>query len=149
MHLSPGPPSSFSTPFTTYVLVKHLPSQAVAAVLNMCVPSNTQRFHTHTHTHATPHTHAHTQKYNKNKNTTSPIRLPSSHNHATHASTGVPHLLNLPVLAMGVRSAASSGIPTTLRARLLMLQPSRLPLVQWLDSTARFSSVCCFTPVPL
>jgi len=85
----------------------------LAAVLNMRVPANTKRFHTHTSTHT--HTHTHTKlEYNKNKNATSLIRLPSSHNHATHVSTGVPHLPNLPVLARRVRSASSSGIPTTL-----------------------------------
>ena len=65
---------------------------------------------------------------------------------ATHASTGVPRL---PVLAMcpweGVKSAATSGMPKTrrLRARRMMLSPSRLPSMQWEHSRTRL------TPVPL
>ena len=65
---------------------------------------------------------------------------------ATHASTGVPRL---PVLAMcpweGVKSAATSGVPKTrrLRARRLMLSPSRLPSMQWEHNRTRL------TPVPL
>jgi len=67
------------------------------------------------------------------KSSSSLIRIPSSLNHGH------------PRVDRGVRSAATSGMPTTrrLRARRLTLSPSRLTSMQWQNSRDRL------TPVPL